>query len=72
MAVAEGRSVPTLKGGEDVRPLNMDDFKQAHERVTSSILVCMLYTHLYSLTYALQLNSCHVFLGMRECFISVS
>lgn len=41
MAVAEGRSVPTLKGGEDVRPLNMDDFKQAHERVTSSILVCM-------------------------------
>jgi len=32
-ALAEGRSAPALSGSADIRPLNMDDFKYAHERV---------------------------------------
>ncbi|KAL9687549.1 hypothetical protein QQ045_031953 [Rhodiola kirilowii] len=36
-AAAEGRALPALSGGEDVRPLNMEDFKKAHERVCASV-----------------------------------
>ncbi|CAM8917354.1 unnamed protein product [Rhodiola kirilowii] len=36
-AAAEGRELPALSGGEDVRPLNMEDFKKAHERVCASV-----------------------------------
>lgn len=32
-ALAEGRPAPALSGSADIRPLNMDDFKYAHERV---------------------------------------
>lgn len=32
-AVAEGKPAPALSGCADIRPLNMDDFKYAHERV---------------------------------------
>lgn len=32
-AVAEGKPAPTLSSGADIRPLNIDDFKYAHERV---------------------------------------
>lgn len=33
-ALADGRPAPALSGSEDIRPLNMNDFKYAHERVT--------------------------------------
>ncbi|KAK9278660.1 hypothetical protein L1049_028233 [Liquidambar formosana] len=36
-AVAEGRPTPALSGCSDIRPLNMDDFKNAHERVCASV-----------------------------------
>ncbi|KAM3381305.1 putative protein isoform X1 [Capsicum galapagoense] len=36
-ALAEGRPTPTPCGGADIRPLNMDDFKNAHERVCASV-----------------------------------
>nr|XP_010319074.1 uncharacterized protein LOC101246524 [Solanum lycopersicum] len=36
-AMAEGRPTPTPCGGADIRPLNMDDFKNAHERVCASV-----------------------------------
>ncbi|XP_075661412.1 uncharacterized protein LOC142631196 isoform X2 [Castanea sativa] len=36
-ALAEGRSAPALSGSADIRPLNMDDFKYAHERVCASV-----------------------------------
>ncbi|XP_050936082.1 uncharacterized protein LOC103484405 isoform X13 [Cucumis melo] len=36
-ALADGRPVPALSGSEDIRPLNMDDFKYAHERVCASV-----------------------------------
>ncbi|KAM1185983.1 hypothetical protein TB2_014858 [Malus domestica] len=37
VAVAEGKPVPALSGSADIRPLNMDDFKDAHERVCASV-----------------------------------
>ncbi|XP_068305014.1 uncharacterized protein [Pyrus communis] len=37
VAVAEGRPAPALSGSADIRPLNMDDFKDAHERVCASV-----------------------------------
>ncbi|XP_075489366.1 uncharacterized protein LOC142528218 isoform X3 [Primulina tabacum] len=36
-ALAEGRSPPALSGSSDIRPLNMGDFKFAHERVSASV-----------------------------------
>ncbi|KAJ8752665.1 hypothetical protein K2173_005554 [Erythroxylum novogranatense] len=36
-AVAEGKPTPPLSGSADIRPLNMDDFKYAHERVCASV-----------------------------------
>ncbi|CAN6464826.1 unnamed protein product [Victoria cruziana] len=33
LALAEGRPAPKLSSGADIRPLNMDDFKYAHEQV---------------------------------------
>lgn len=36
-ASAEGRSPPALSGGNDIRPLNMDDFTYAHGRVRASV-----------------------------------
>ncbi|KAJ4838488.1 hypothetical protein Tsubulata_021088 [Turnera subulata] len=36
-AVAEGKPAPALSGSADIRPLNMDDFKYAHERVCASV-----------------------------------
>ncbi|XP_023542558.1 uncharacterized protein LOC111802436 isoform X1 [Cucurbita pepo subsp. pepo] len=36
-ALADGRPAPALSGSEDIRPLNMDDFKYAHERVCASV-----------------------------------
>lgn len=32
-ALAEGKPAPALSGSDDIRPLNMNDFKYAHERV---------------------------------------
>ncbi|CAL9046450.1 uncharacterized protein LOC135606707 [Musa acuminata AAA Group] len=37
LAIAEGRPLPTLYASEDVRPLNMEDFKYAHEQVCASV-----------------------------------
>ncbi|XP_009375231.2 uncharacterized protein LOC103964067 isoform X2 [Pyrus x bretschneideri] len=37
VAVAEGRPAPALSGSADIRPLNMHDFKDAHERVCASV-----------------------------------
>ncbi|XP_021680992.2 uncharacterized protein LOC110665265 isoform X4 [Hevea brasiliensis] len=36
-ALAEGKPAPALSGSADIRPLNMDDFKYAHERVCASV-----------------------------------
>ncbi|KAB1217354.1 Protein MSP1 [Morella rubra] len=36
-ALAEGRPAPALSGSADIRPLNMSDFKYAHERVCASV-----------------------------------
>ncbi|XP_020537579.1 uncharacterized protein LOC105640211 isoform X2 [Jatropha curcas] len=36
-ALAEGKPTPALSGSADIRPLNMDDFKYAHERVCASV-----------------------------------
>ncbi|XP_022137420.1 uncharacterized protein LOC111008871 isoform X6 [Momordica charantia] len=36
-ALADGRPAPALSGSEDIRPLNMNDFKYAHERVCASV-----------------------------------
>ncbi|XP_058226365.1 uncharacterized protein LOC131335150 isoform X1 [Rhododendron vialii] len=36
-ALAEGKPPPSLSGSADIRPLNMDDFKSAHERVCASV-----------------------------------
>lgn len=36
-ALAEGKPAPALRGSADIRPLNMDDFKYAHERVCASV-----------------------------------
>ncbi|PQQ17371.1 uncharacterized protein Pyn_06703 [Prunus yedoensis var. nudiflora] len=37
VAVAEGKPAPALSGSADIRSLNMDDFKDAHERVCASV-----------------------------------
>ncbi|XP_065873285.1 uncharacterized protein [Euphorbia lathyris] len=37
VALAEGKPTPALSGSADIRPLNMDDFKYAHERVCASV-----------------------------------
>ncbi|KAL3367619.1 hypothetical protein AABB24_012046 [Solanum stoloniferum] len=37
LAVAESRPVPALHSSVDVRPLNKDDFKYAHEQVCASV-----------------------------------
>eukprot|EP00268_Persea_americana_P067932 TRINITY_DN93_c0_g1_i5.p1 TRINITY_DN93_c0_g1~~TRINITY_DN93_c0_g1_i5.p1 ORF type:complete len:1065 (-),score=280.19 TRINITY_DN93_c0_g1_i5:582-3428(-) len=36
-ALAEGRPSPALSGSADIRPLNMEDFKYAHEQVCASV-----------------------------------
>ncbi|XAR50320.1 Adenosinetriphosphatase [Bertholletia excelsa] len=36
-ALAEGKPLPALRGSADIRPLNMDDFKHAHEQVCASV-----------------------------------
>ncbi|MBA0548044.1 hypothetical protein Golob_019164 [Gossypium lobatum] len=36
-ALAEGKPPPPLSGSADIRSLNMDDFKYAHERVCASV-----------------------------------
>ncbi|KAH7528235.1 hypothetical protein FEM48_Zijuj05G0051000 [Ziziphus jujuba var. spinosa] len=36
-ALAEGKPAPALSGSADIRPLNMEDFKYAHERVCASV-----------------------------------
>ncbi|KAF5957321.1 hypothetical protein HYC85_004546 [Camellia sinensis] len=36
-ALAEGKPAPALSVSSDIRPLNMDDFKNAHERVCASV-----------------------------------
>lgn len=52
LAIAEGRPLPTLYGSEDVRPLNMEDFKFAHEQVAFnstphplSLSLSFIHTH---------------------------
>ncbi|XVE54501.1 hypothetical protein DITRI_Ditri03aG0086800 [Diplodiscus trichospermus] len=37
IALTEGKPPPPLSGSEDIRPLNMEDFKYAHERVCASV-----------------------------------
>ncbi|KAK7282029.1 hypothetical protein RIF29_10505 [Crotalaria pallida] len=36
-ALAEGRPAPALSGSEDIRSLNMEDFKHAHQQVCASV-----------------------------------
>ncbi|KAL6973062.1 hypothetical protein U1Q18_027236 [Sarracenia purpurea var. burkii] len=36
-ALAEGKPSPALGGSADIRPLNMDDFRHAHEQVCASV-----------------------------------
>ncbi|XP_015579764.1 uncharacterized protein LOC8266316 isoform X2 [Ricinus communis] len=36
-AAADGKPAPALSGSGDIRPLNMDDFRYAHERVCASV-----------------------------------
>ncbi|OMO71711.1 hypothetical protein COLO4_28089 [Corchorus olitorius] len=36
-ALSEGKPPPPLSGSADIRPLNMEDFKYAHERVCASV-----------------------------------
>lgn len=36
-AVTEGRDPPALSGSADIRPLNMEDFKFAHDRVSRNL-----------------------------------
>ncbi|KAK3040635.1 hypothetical protein RJ639_026956 [Escallonia herrerae] len=36
-ALSEGKPAPALSGSADIRPLNMDDFRNAHERVCASV-----------------------------------
>lgn len=33
LAIEEGRPPPRLSGSADIRPLNMEDFRYAHEQV---------------------------------------
>ncbi|XP_010259604.1 PREDICTED: uncharacterized protein LOC104598971 isoform X2 [Nelumbo nucifera] len=37
LALAENKPPPTLYGSGDIRPLNMEDFKRAHEQVCASV-----------------------------------
>ncbi|XP_020273503.1 uncharacterized protein LOC109848433 isoform X2 [Asparagus officinalis] len=37
LALAEDRPLPPLRCSDDIRPLNMDDFKFAHEQVCASV-----------------------------------
>lgn len=37
-ALAEGKAPPTLCSSADIRPLNLDDFKHAHEQVCASVM----------------------------------
>ncbi|XP_072982941.1 uncharacterized protein [Typha latifolia] len=37
LALAEGRSLPPLRGSEDIRSLSMDDLRYAHEQVCASV-----------------------------------
>uniref|UniRef100_A0A1D1YT74 ATPase family AAA domain-containing protein 1 n=1 Tax=Anthurium amnicola TaxID=1678845 RepID=A0A1D1YT74_9ARAE len=37
VALGEGRPPPALHGSDDIRPLNMDDFRYAHEQVCASV-----------------------------------
>lgn len=36
-ALAEGRPAPALRGSDDIRSLNMEDFKHAHQQVCASV-----------------------------------
>ncbi|KAL2934470.1 ATPase family AAA domain-containing protein 1 [Bienertia sinuspersici] len=36
-ALAESRPAPPLNSSDDIRPLNMDDFRRAHEQVCASV-----------------------------------
>ncbi|KAK9104166.1 hypothetical protein Scep_021010 [Stephania cephalantha] len=36
-AVADGRAPPALSSSEDIRPLNMNDFRYAHDQVCASV-----------------------------------
>ncbi|CAH8275457.1 unnamed protein product [Arabidopsis lyrata] len=38
-ALAEGKVPPALRGSSDLRALNMEDFRYAHERVCASVLI---------------------------------
>ncbi|PKA58437.1 Katanin p60 ATPase-containing subunit A1 [Apostasia shenzhenica] len=37
LALSDNRPLPPLYTGEDIRPLNMDDFRHAHEQVCASV-----------------------------------
>ncbi|GKC04322.1 hypothetical protein Tco_0995932, partial [Tanacetum coccineum] len=37
LALAENRPLPALHSSADVRPLNLDDFKYAHDQVCASV-----------------------------------
>eukprot|EP00268_Persea_americana_P067935 TRINITY_DN93_c0_g1_i9.p1 TRINITY_DN93_c0_g1~~TRINITY_DN93_c0_g1_i9.p1 ORF type:complete len:1066 (-),score=263.43 TRINITY_DN93_c0_g1_i9:375-3227(-) len=37
LAIEEGRPPPRLSGSADIRPLNMEDFRYAHEQVCASV-----------------------------------
>eukprot|EP00262_Sarcandra_glabra_P017080 TRINITY_DN5743_c0_g3_i1.p1 TRINITY_DN5743_c0_g3~~TRINITY_DN5743_c0_g3_i1.p1 ORF type:complete len:1300 (+),score=286.88 TRINITY_DN5743_c0_g3_i1:437-4336(+) len=37
LALTEGRPPPALSGSADIRPLNMEDFRYAHEQVCASV-----------------------------------
>ncbi|ONK78664.1 uncharacterized protein A4U43_C02F21160 [Asparagus officinalis] len=37
LALAEGKPVPQLRSDRDIRPLNMEDLKYAHEKVCASV-----------------------------------
>ncbi|GKE64259.1 hypothetical protein Tco_1518420, partial [Tanacetum coccineum] len=36
-AIAEGKPAPALSESSDIRPLNLEDFKFAHEQVCASV-----------------------------------
>lgn len=67
-ALAEGKPAPPLSGSTDIRSLNMDDFKQAHERVYEM-------KNDNSLSYNLlhqnkRFNfACYCHPGMRKCIL---
>lgn len=51
-ALAEGKPAPALSGSADIRPLNMDDFKDAHERVnTMNKFYCCIFCNLLHRCY---------------------